>query len=367
MTLYGKGFYMWQLWNCDNADPRAIATRVQNAGLSHVLIKIADGANWIYNYNYDTKTDLIPPVANALRDIGVQVWGWHYVRGDDPVGEARIAINRMTELGLDGYTIDAESPYKQPGKDQAARTFMQELRNGLRNIPVALSTYRFPRWHPEFPFIPFLEGCDINMPQVYFEGAHNPEHHLNLCLEQYGELRPVLPMIPTAPTYTSPTWRPTPDEITRFFQHAQNLGMTAANAWSYDWSTNPAYIDLFNAVADYHWPPVAPVADYPEQVIGKLNQKDPSLLADMYQDNAAHVTGARTVVGKPAVQQWYQSMLTDLLPQGQFQLTGKSGYGSSRHFTWTATSDKGQVVDGKDTLGLRDGLIQYHYTYFTVA
>ncbi len=366
MTLYGKGYYMWQLPHCDEGDPAAIAARVGAAGLSHVLIKIADGPRWVYNYDYQTETDLIPPVANALRDIGVQVWGWHYVYGNDPVGEAALAINRMTELGLDGYVIDGEAPYKEPGKEEAARTFMQELRAGLQNTPVALSSYRFPRWHPEFPFEAFLEGCDINMPQIYFEGAHNPERQIDLCMEQYMVLEPALPVIPTVSTYTSPTWRPTADEITRWMQHAKNYGFTAVNAWSYDYATNPAYLDLFQAVADFDWPPVAPVADYPEQVIGKLNQQDPALLTALYQENAAHVTGARTVVGKPAVQQWYQTMLADLLPQGQFQLTGKTGYGSSRHFTWTATSDSGQVLDGKDTLGLRDGLIQYHYTYFTV-
>lgn len=367
MTLCGKGFFMWQLPHCDGGNPQAIAARVKAAGLSHVLIKIADGSRWVYNYDYQTQTDLIPPVANALREIGVEVWGWHYVYGANPVGEAALAINRMTELGLDGYVIDAEAPYKDPGKDAAARIFMKDLRAGLRNTPVALSSYRFPKWHPEFPFEDFLRGCDFNMPQVYFEGAHNPEHQIDLTIEQYMVLNPALPIVPTAPTYSSPTWRPTAAEITRFMQHARSIGLTAANAWSYDYSANSRYIDLFNAVADFDWPPVAPIADYPEQVIGKLNQRDPALLAGLYQENAAHVTGARTVVGKPAVQQWYQTLLTDLLPQGQFQLTGKSGLGSSRHFTWTASSDKGQVVDGKDTIGLRDGLIQYHYTYFTVS
>jgi hypothetical protein len=366
MTLYGKGYYMWQLPHCDGGIPENIAWRVKNAGLSHVLIKIADGPNWKYNYDYQTKTDLIPPVANALREIGVQVWGWHYIRGDDPLGEARIAVNRMTELALDGYTMDPEWEYKAPGKDAAARAYLEELRSGLKNTPVALSTYRFPKWHPEFPFVDFLRGCDINMPQVYFEGAHNPEHQIDLCIQQYMEIQPALPIIPTVSTYASDTWRPTPDEITRFLQHAKNLGLTAVNAWSYDFATNRYYIDLFSAVADFPWPPAPPVADIPEQVIGKLNQHDASRLSELYQENAAHVTGARTVVGRTAVQQWYQILLTDLLPQGQFQLTGKSGLGSSRHYTWTAQSQKGEVLDGKDTIGIRDGLIQYHYTYFTV-
>ena len=60
-------------------------------------------------------------------------------------------------------------------------------------------------------------------------------------------------------------------------------------------------------------------------------------------------------------------MFQTLLPEASFTVTGKSGQGESRRFTWTAKSKRGKVLDGSDTIGLKDGRIQYHYTYFTVS
>ena len=114
MALSGKGFFIWQIPNCEGGDAQKIAAEAKTAGLSHVLIKIADG---IYTYNYDwaQHVDLAFPVAQALRAEGIQVWGWHYVYGNSPTAEADIAIKRIKELSLDGYVIDAETQYKEPG------------------------------------------------------------------------------------------------------------------------------------------------------------------------------------------------------------------------------------------------------------
>ncbi|MFN2147927.1 MAG: hypothetical protein ACK2T2_06010, partial [Anaerolineales bacterium] len=86
----------------------------------------------------------------------------------------------------------------------------------------------------------------------------------------------------------------------------------------------------------------------------------------LYAQNAAHVTGDRTVVGVEPIRQWYQDVFTELLPDARFEVLGKTGEGRSRHFLWRAESSRGRVVDGNDTLGIVDGRIQYHYTYFTV-
>lgn len=366
MTLYGKGYYMWQIPRCDGGNPLAIVGRATAAGLSHVLIKILDGT-FVYNLDKETKTDLLPPVIRALREAGVKVWGWHYVMGDNPVKEAHLAVDRVRALGLDGYAIDAEGEFKKSGKEKAAKRFMHELRAGLASFPIALSTYRFPRLHQDFPFEEFLEGCDYAMPQVYFEGAHNPGQQLERCVEQYMALRSARPVIPTAPTYATSKWRPTPEEIQHLLRRAKEMGLTAANAWSWDFATRPGYIDLWNAVAGFDWPPEAPLADMPERLIGRMNQRDAALVAGLYRDNAAHVTGMRTVVGRAAIQQWYEDLFTNLLPNAQFEMTGKSGSGYSRHFTWNARSSSGVVLDGNDTLGIRDGRVQFHYTYFTIT
>jgi hypothetical protein len=289
------------------------------------------------------------------------------VRGDDPVGEARLAIQRMRTLGLDGYIIDAEKEYQQPGKKVAAQRFMQELRAGLPNTPIGFSSYRYPQVHYQVPYTQFLERCDFAMPQVYFEFAHDPEGQLDRSVAQYQALQPARPIIVTGPTYNHNAWRPTADEVKRFLTRARQVGLAAANFWAYDFATRPTMLDLWQAVADFDWPVEGQVADMPERLVGRLNQKDATLVSKLYKENAAHVTGERTIVGRDAIRQWYDTLLRRVLPNGQFLVTGKSGSGDTRQFTWTARSERGTVVDGSDTLGLADGRILYHYTYFNVT
>lgn len=367
MTLRGKGFFIWQIPRCDGGVPSVIAAEAVKAGLSHVLIKIADGPNWSYNVDKETGIDLIPPVVSELRKAGIEVWGWHYILGRDPIGEARLAVSRTRALGMDGYVIDAEVEFKSRGKDEAARRFMEVLRTGLPDLPIALSTYRYPRVHPEFPYNEFLVDCDYAMPQVYFEGAHNPEQQLDRCVEQYLSLKYARPIIATAPTYNRGEWRPTPDEVTRFLKHAKELGITAVNAWSWEYAKRESNYGLWEAMAKFPWPVGPPFVDMPERLIERMNRRDPMQVANLYAMRAAHVTGARTIMGNSAISEWYAHLFKEVLPNAEFTLTGKSGRGNSRHFTWTAKSNKGEVRNGNDILGILNGRIQYHFSYFTLA
>ena len=366
MTLRGKGLFIWQLWNCEGGDPEVIAAKAKAAGLSHVLIKIADGDYWTYNLDPKTKVDLIPPVLQALKEEGIEVWGWQYVRGRNPIGEARLAIQRTKALGMDGFVIDAEAEYQSTNKRTAAKRYMAELRTALPDLPIALSTYRFPKLHRTFPYSEFLAGCDIAMPQVYYEQRHNPDTQLEICVEQYMALTPARPVIPTAPLYGRGKWRPSAQETTRFFAKAKEMGLSAANGWSWDVSSRPTYNDLWSALSDFDWPTDPPVADMPERLAGRLNEHDQNLVAGLYAENAAHVTGERTIFSRREIADWYGKLLHEVLPEGNFQITGKAGSGSTRHYTWTAQSPRGQVIDGNDTLGLREGKIQFHFSYFTV-
>jgi hypothetical protein len=144
------------------------------------------------------------------------------------------------------------------------------------------------------------------------------------------------------------------------------MGLSAANAWSWDFATRPAYLEYWDTIAAFDWPAPAQTSDLPDRLVIALNQRDPQRAAELYRPDAAHVTGARTVVGRQAIQDWYVQLLEEKLPEAVFELTGKNGSGSSMHFTWGANGANGAVLDGSDTLGLREGSIQYHYTYFTV-
>ncbi len=154
MTLKGKGFFIWKILSCEHGDPEAIATLAHKAQFTHILIKIADT---VYPYNIVGGVDLVPPLVQALRAKDIETWGWHYVTGDNPIGEADKAIERVRGLALDGYVIDAEKEYKEPGKAGAAKRFMMRLRAALPTVPISLWSYRFPSYHPLLPWREFLE------------------------------------------------------------------------------------------------------------------------------------------------------------------------------------------------------------------
>jgi len=371
MPLQGKGFFIWKIVNCEGGDANLIANEAQNAGFSHVLIKVANGI-YSYNYDWDKMIDLVPPVAQALHSKGIQVWGWHYVYGDVPLSEARIAIQRVQELDLDGYVIDAESEYKDSGKKTAASQFMTELKSGLGNdVPIALSSYRYPSLHP-IPWNEFLEKCDYNMPQVYWMQAHNPGAQLTQSIREFES--PSIyyhpPIIPVGAAFTEYGWTPTIEEIFEFLDTARALNLSAANFW--EWYNcrevlTPEH-EMWNSIANYDWEIGTPLPkDITELYIDALNTQDVDNVMDLYDEQAVHVTAARTISGKIAIRAWYDQYLNIILPFAEFVRTGYSGTGNSRHFTWVAQAEMKLVLNGNDTLGMSDGKISYHYSYFTVS
>jgi len=367
MTLQGKGWYIWQIPRCEGGAPSAIAGRAAAAGLTHVLLKVAERT---YGFGFDKNgQDLIPPVADALRARGIQVWGWQYIYGDNPAGEANIAIQRAAQLRLDGYVVDAEVEFKQPGKSGAARTYMNTLRAGLPNTPIALSSFRYPSLHQQLPWGAFLEKCDYNMPQVYWEQSHNPDQQLARCVNEFSNkslVGFVRPVVPTGSAYGVGNWRATADDLASFYGKALELGLPAANLYSWDYAGASAHSDLWNAAAQFNWPAPKP-QDIVERYFSGLNSGDPAQVLRLYQPNAGHVTIKRTVIGLEDLSKWYLDLLHSALAGAKFELIESSGSGNSRHFRWTAVGPHAAVADGDDTLGLRDGLIQYHYTSFTLA
>jgi hypothetical protein len=363
MALRGKGYFIWKISSCEGGEPQAIAAQARTANLTHVLIKIADT---VYPYNFKNGADQVPPLVQALRNQGIQAWGWHYVKGEDPLGEANQAIERVRSLRLDGYVIDAEAEYKLPGRAEAANKFMNRLRPALPTIPIALSSYRYPSYHPQLPWREFLLKCDLNMPQVYWLHAHNPADQLIRSVREFQAMTPFRPIVPTGAAYKEFGWQPSPGEVVKFLQTAQSLNLTAANFYS--WDSSRAYLlEVWDAIRNYSWSGGEPPVDITARLIAALNTHNPDQLVRLYNLNAVHVTAARTIQGHTAIRNWYHSMFSQLLPNGAFTLTGFSGTGSSRHFTWTANSAAGKVLNGNDTLGMVNGKIAYHYSFFTVT
>lgn len=366
MTVAGKGIFTWKLPRCERGDVVVIASTAKSANLSHVLVKIADGII-AYKGDWGSTVDQVPAVVDALHAQGIQAWGWHYVYGDDPSGEARIAIQRIRQLQVDAYVIDAEAEYKKPGRRAAASRFMAELRSALPDFPIALSSYRYPSLHPQLPWKEFLEKCDYNMPQVYWMQAHNPGAQLARCLREFQAMTPYRTIIPTGAAFREHGWQPTAGEILEFLNTAKNSNLPAVNFWEWSQARSGVISGAWETIRDFSWVGEPPPQDICQQLVSALNRHDPDLMVKFYTPSAVHVTSARTVQGSEAIRRWYKMLFSQLLPNASFTLTGFSGTGSSRHFTWTAASSTEMVQNGNDTLGLLNGKIAYHYNFFTVT
>lgn len=357
---------IWKIPNCDGGNAAAIASAAKAAGFSHVLIKIANDTR---PYNVDsTGKDLVMPVVDALRSNGMQVWGWHYVYGYDPIGEANIAISQTRKFALDGYVIDAEVEYKTAGRDAVARTFMTQLRSGLPSTPVALSSFRWPSYHGTFPWTAFLEKCDINMPQVYWMQAHNPEYDLTRSVNEFKAIKPWRPIVPTGPAFGQDGWAPTASDTKIFLDTAKSLGLTGANFYSWDYSRTKL-VPVWNEIAKYNWPAgqIPSSSDPLTNLFACLNTMQYIPISDFYASNAVLVTAKETIQGNGNIRGFFGQMLMNQLNDGVFTITSKEVNGNSIHYTWTCNSYRGKVTNGSDTIGIKDGKIVYHYCYYSIS
>jgi hypothetical protein len=245
---------------------------------------------------------------------------------------------------------------------------MRELRAGLPNLPIALSSYRFPDRHRQLPWSAFLEACDYSMPQVYYEDAHNPTQQLEMSVSQYMALRPARPVIPTAPAYGRGSWRPTAQELVLFWRRPRRW-FDKANIWSWDVASSAGLSGPWQAIAQFDWPvlsaPCAARAGCARTPPGEVQRVGSGAGGGLYHENAAHVTGERTIFSRDAIASWYDGTADPDASQAEFSLTGKIE-SATAPLHLDRSERAGRVVDGNDTIGLREGKIQFHYTYFNI-
>lgn len=252
---------MWKVLYCDNGDNAKIIERLKSGNITHALFKIANGV-----YDYNVSADLLG-LTTSLHKAGIEAWGWHYVTGDNPIGEAIKAVSRTKALGLDGYVIDAEAEYKLPGRASSAEAYSKYVKTKLGSIPVALCSYRFPYYHMEFPWKSFLPYVDFVMPQVYWASAHNAGQQLEQSIKAYDLLyknlkATPLPYFPVGAAYREHGWQATPGEVQEFLQTAKNLGLAGCNFWEY-WHSTVAVPELWPVIANFQWEVTTPPVPVP--------------------------------------------------------------------------------------------------------
>ena len=361
MTLTGKGYYIWQVKQCENGDPDKIAELARDANLSHVLIKVADGA-FPYNVDLDNGYDYAKTAVKKLQAQNIQVWGWQYVYGDYPTQEAEIAVKRAQELGVDGFVVNAEIQYENKAKASAATRYMTILRNHLGKIPIALSSYRYPSYHKNLPWENFLKLCDYNMPQIYWVKSHdNAGEQLKRSVNEFKQIRPFRPIIPTGPTYKESGWVPTKAEVVEFMTTAKSLGLSAVNFWYWD-GVRRYMPEFWNLVRDYQYIDPIPVVSQPNKFIAALNKQNVDEVVKLYADNAVVIRPDKAIQGKEAIREWIASLF-ETYSAGSFNLLGESQDENVHSFHWEANANSGEIINGHDTQGLVEGKVSYHYAF----
>ena len=220
----GQGLFIWKLYNCGS--PESVIARCRDIGLGHLCVKFADGCadHAAGEQSYHPAIRALMPRARAA---GLEVWGWPYIYGNDPSGEAQAEARWFRELGFDGFIIDAEAEYKN--RAGAAAEYARTLRAELPEATIALSSYWCPSYHPEFPWAAFDEIVDFHMPQVYWWHRDPRE-----CLRRsVAELSPFgKPIVPTGGDFNDRGL--TAADMLAFADEARALGLPALNWWHWE-------------------------------------------------------------------------------------------------------------------------------------
>jgi hypothetical protein len=263
--------------------------------------------------------------------------------------------------------IDAEKEYKASGKKSAAKRFMSQLRSACPNLTIALSSFRYPSLHPQIPWSEFLNECDLNMPQVYWMKAHNPGDQLTRCVNEFRAKIPSRPIVPTGAAFREFGWKPTDAEVQEFFIKAKELNLSAVNFWEWSDARSGNLPGVWETIQKYKWMEKDEPKDICVSLIEAMNSHDIDKIVSLYSLPAIHINAIRTTQGFENLRAWYTQLFNEILPDSNFKLGSYTGKGSSRHMTWTASSSKGLVRNGNDTLGISKGKISYQYSFFTVT
>jgi hypothetical protein len=275
---------------------RLVAEKAKAAGVSWVLLKVADGTlpynkrrrlddgTIIYNSNVDAAVDDCPELIDALHAVGIKVAGWQFVYSNNVEAQVRMAILRMRELDLDAWIVNAEyahKSYRQNGKTVTGMQVdwslpLQELQEppgstisivdaymaparaecAEQGIWLGLSSYKYPSYHPSFPWRQFLHYCDAHLPQVYPIGDTRDNAHaiqLAKSLDECRALDPWMPIYPTGGAFSEHGWTATVAQITDFFEACQLQGLAAGGLW--EWSQMSERFPAFwEAMAAHPWP-----------------------------------------------------------------------------------------------------------------
>jgi hypothetical protein len=162
----GKGDWIWYM-----SSARANLNVTSNLAVFQALK--AKGMNWvIVKASQETNSDFAgqfnATLINQAHSAGLKIFGYQYVKGADPSGEAT-AAKAVIAKGADGLIIDAEGEYERLANNAAAATtYMTSIRATYPDLFIAHAPFPIVSYHSKFPYYAFGKYCDAVMPQDYW-------------------------------------------------------------------------------------------------------------------------------------------------------------------------------------------------------
>jgi hypothetical protein len=248
MNFKGKGMFTWILNRCEGGDIGQIIKKAQEAQITFLMPKIADGP-----YEYEANRPYLKNLVEMAHAAGIKIIAWQYVYGQNPIAEAERAIIELKKYPYDGFVINAETQYKN--RPSQAKTYCQALRSAFPEMFMALSSYRYPSYHANFPFNEFLEYVDANMPQVYWEKADGTAvGQLQRCLAEFADEDFIQrPIMPTGAAYTNDGWVAKAADIKAFIEAVIAKGLSACSFWEWHYPRE-RFPELWEPIAETRFP-----------------------------------------------------------------------------------------------------------------
>lgn len=271
----GKGMFIWLLERCSGGDMNKLVEECLIMKFNWVSIKVANGVS-VYKGSYWTgrqQQALLDQVVPLLKAAGIEVHFWGYSYGLRPGRESNPILEMIAKHKPLSYTINAEKEYKEPGMANAASVHIKAIKWGMEisasdeipDIPILLSSYRWPSVHPEFPWRAFADLIDAWNPQVYWQGASNPVDQLIRSVKENQKIKNV-PVIPAGTIYPHGNWWPTPAQLRRFDAAAQNLGLLGVHYWEWYYGETKKP-ELWQEIKTHSWEDL-PEPPTPEPSLG---------------------------------------------------------------------------------------------------
>lgn len=265
MIPKGKGIYIWYVKTLLKiyGSFDAIADEAVRLGFRHIELKVTNGA---FKYNLKMtptgwKDVLVPPLVKALQARGIKVYGWGYVYPNLIDRTANTIADRVIQLGLDGFVVNAEAEFK--GERAKAGQLAGRLRKLLPNTILALSSYRFPDLHRTFPFGEFMNMFDFHNQQLYWAGKSNPAQQLG---ESISQLTPYAnkPFVPIGFAYTEHGFMPKPPELWEFAEETIKLNLPGYSFWEWWRAHQIGLMDVIKDLPSQEDVPIEPPAPPPK-------------------------------------------------------------------------------------------------------